>query len=580
MPRSEMTDKNDKYGSVTAFPFDTALSADDSSFPYVKDRVRGLLDHALLRADASSGEIISMCEDAEAFGAASVCVNTNYVPLCRRKLSGPESPLICATVGFPLGASATAVKVFEAETAVRAGADEICVAANIGWIKERADGPLIHEIQSVVRAAGRHVSVRLVIECPLLTDDEIVYISGIAARCKADAVQTSAGYGGRAASVRDVRLVYDSVKGRCGVCAAGGITGLKKAAALKKAGADRISSSSAAAIAFEEKENERKWREKNNRLLPEDFDERDRLYSYTAERRAAVADYYEKHVKLPLRKLWEREINGEPVPPGEREELLKFDYTQLAWDYDLEHFCDPDPSLIDAYITGRRILDHNELHYDLTVKDGVYHTFIAPAERLYELGKKDLEAYVRERREETRRSLAGKAEAPKEGFRPFTPDDSELSRLEVLRVIEKIEERNRILKKLSEEKKAEEFKRSDRETAERIEKERAERMRRRDAVRDHGGDPAMSDEFADKVADALIASEKREAAERAENPDGVITEKHVDPPSHDYRYTHPEERVRTVVTLPPTDVKKEKDGEKKPKGEKGDVYDIGTGKKL
>ena len=336
-------------------------------------------------------------------------------------------------------------------------------------------------------------------------------------RCKVDCIQTSAGYGGRAATVRDVKLIYDTVKGRCGVCAAGGIRDRKKALALKKAGADRISSSSAAAIAFEEKGSEKKWREEHGKLLPEDLDERDSLYAYTAERRTAISDYYEKHVKLPLRRLWEREINGEPVSPAEREELLRFDYTQLAWDYDLEHFCDPDPSLIDAYITDRRLLDKNELHYDFTVKDGVYHADIAPIGRLYELGEKDLDAYIRERREEARRKLAGKAEVPSEGFRPFTPDDSELSRLEVLRVIEKIEVRNRILKKLAEGKKTAEFESSDRETAERVEKEREERIRRRNAVRESGGDTAMSDEFADAVADTLKASAAREETEKAEN---------------------------------------------------------------
>jgi deoxyribose-phosphate aldolase len=212
----------------------------------IGQRIAGLIDQTLLRADATSGDVITLCREAVRYGFAAVCVNPRLLPVAVRELAGsPVKP--SATVGFPLGAVASETKAFEAAKAVAAGAAELDMVLAIGALKEGNVTAAREDIAGVVRAAGGR-TVKVILETHLLTDEEKVRACRIAADAGADFVKTSTGFTGGGATESDVRLMRQTVGDRMGVKASGGIRTAAAAEAMIRAGANRIGTSSGVAI--------------------------------------------------------------------------------------------------------------------------------------------------------------------------------------------------------------------------------------------------------------------------------------------------------------------------------------------
>lgn len=202
------------------------------------------IDHTLLKADATPEQIKKLCAEAAKYHFASVCVNTCYVPLAAKALSGTDVA-VCCVVGFPLGAMLTEAKAFETRAAVAAGAAEVDTVINIGKAKA-ADWQYVGEdIKAVVTAAhDGHAIVKVIIETCLLTDEEKVNACLEAKRAGADFVKTSTGFSTAGATAADVALMRKTVGPGMGVKAAGGIHSREDALAMIEAGATRIGASS------------------------------------------------------------------------------------------------------------------------------------------------------------------------------------------------------------------------------------------------------------------------------------------------------------------------------------------------
>ena len=206
----------------------------------------GIIDHTNLRQDATSADVARLCEEAVEHGFATVCVNSCWTGLAAGLLRG-SGVGVTTVVGFPLGAMSTAGKVAETLSAVGDGATEIDMVMNVGQLKDGNDLFVESEIASVVMAA-RPALVKVIIECCLLTDDEIVRACEAAVMAGADFVKTSTGFSTGGATVDDVRLMRRVVGNRCKVKAAGGIHTREEALAMVEAGADRIGTSAGMSI--------------------------------------------------------------------------------------------------------------------------------------------------------------------------------------------------------------------------------------------------------------------------------------------------------------------------------------------
>jgi deoxyribose-phosphate aldolase len=204
------------------------------------------IDHTVLHPDARRADVERACEVAIEHGCAGVCINPINVALVKRLLAG--SPVrVVSVVGFPFGASHTAVKVLETELAIRDGADEIDMVIAIGRLRDGDLEYVEQDIAGVVRAAaGRPVKV--IIECDALSDPEKQTAAGIAARAGASFVKTSTGFFGSGATVHDVTLLQQAVGDRLSIKATGGIRFFEDAVALIDAGASRLGASHTEAI--------------------------------------------------------------------------------------------------------------------------------------------------------------------------------------------------------------------------------------------------------------------------------------------------------------------------------------------
>lgn len=209
------------------------------------------MDHTLLKADATLDGIDCVVAEATQFGCASVCVNPFWVPYVARLLDG-SGVATCTVVGFPLGASSTASKVFETTDAIANGADEIDMVINIGELKAGHAELVREDIRAVAEAthAGGKL-LKVIIECCLLTDDEKRLACLLCAEAGADFVKTSTGFSTGGATVADVALMRECVGPDFGVKAAGGIRTLADAYAMIEAGASRLGVSAAASILAE-----------------------------------------------------------------------------------------------------------------------------------------------------------------------------------------------------------------------------------------------------------------------------------------------------------------------------------------
>ncbi len=213
-----------------------------------RDVLARLIDHTLLKPDATAGEIRNLCAEAIRHGFAAVCVNPCWVALCAAELRG--SPVkVCTVAGFPLGATVTAAKRVEAETAIRNGAGEVDMVLNVGALIAGDTGRVRLDIQAVAEACHRGGAIlKVILETALLTDARKVAACELARAAGADFVKTSTGFGPAGATVADVALLRRSVGAELGVKAAGGIRTLEDARAMVRAGASRIGSSSGVKI--------------------------------------------------------------------------------------------------------------------------------------------------------------------------------------------------------------------------------------------------------------------------------------------------------------------------------------------
>ncbi len=206
------------------------------------------IDHTLLKPDATQDQIAQLCFEARKYGFASVCVNSAHVKLCADLLKGSGVP-VCTTIGFPLGATPTDVKVFEAQRALRDGASELDMVINVGALKSRDYELVRGDIAAVARAchAGNAI-LKVIIEAAFLTDEEKVIACQLAKVAGADFVKTSTGFGPSGATPEDVALMRRVVGPSMGVKAAGGIRTYADAQKMIAAGASRIGASASVKI--------------------------------------------------------------------------------------------------------------------------------------------------------------------------------------------------------------------------------------------------------------------------------------------------------------------------------------------
>lgn len=207
-----------------------------------------MIDHTMLKADATISEITTLCEEAKTYNFASVCINPSYVPLCSKLLKGTQVK-VCTVIGFPLGATTTATKRAEAEEVLNEGAQEIDMVINIGKLKAGDYNYVFNDINQVVLAAKRKNAVaKVIIETALLNDEEKVKACLLSKEAKADFVKTSTGFSKGGATAGDVALMRYVVGSSVGVKASGGVRSLEDAEEMIRSGADRIGASASVKI--------------------------------------------------------------------------------------------------------------------------------------------------------------------------------------------------------------------------------------------------------------------------------------------------------------------------------------------
>lgn len=207
-----------------------------------------MIDHTLLKPEATPDEVQKLCEEARKHSFASVCINASYVPMCARLLRGTPV-LVCTVIGFPLGATSSAVKAFETEQAIRDGAQEVDMVINVGMLKAGDTQYVERDIAGVVTAARRHrVLTKVIIETALLNDEEKVKACLLAKKAGADFVKTSTGFAKGGATAGDIALMRRVVGSSMGVKASGGVRSREDALAMVASGADRIGASASVKI--------------------------------------------------------------------------------------------------------------------------------------------------------------------------------------------------------------------------------------------------------------------------------------------------------------------------------------------
>jgi len=210
--------------------------------------VAALIDHTLLRPEATRADIVKLCGEARQYGFATVCINPYWVPLAASELAG-SAVKVCTVVGFPLGATSTEAKVAEAAAALRAGAREIDMVINVGAMRSGDVDAVKLDIQAVTRVCHEAGAiVKVILETALLDDAQKTAACGLAQAVGADFVKTSTGFGPAGATVQDVVLMRHAVGPRMGVKAAGGIRTLDDFRAMVAAGANRIGASASVKI--------------------------------------------------------------------------------------------------------------------------------------------------------------------------------------------------------------------------------------------------------------------------------------------------------------------------------------------
>ena len=210
--------------------------------------IAALIDHTILKPEATRDDVVKICREARRYGFASVCVNPYWVPLVRAELAG-STVKVCTVVGFPLGATSTEAKVAETEVALRVGAQEIDMVINVGALRSGDQDAVRQDIRQVAETAHRAGAiVKVILETALLDDAQKATACTLAIQAGADFVKTSTGFSTSGATAHDVALMRAVVGPRIGVKASGGIRTLSDLRTMTAAGATRIGASASVKI--------------------------------------------------------------------------------------------------------------------------------------------------------------------------------------------------------------------------------------------------------------------------------------------------------------------------------------------
>ncbi|TAK50670.1 MAG: deoxyribose-phosphate aldolase [Bacteroidetes bacterium] len=207
-----------------------------------------MIDHTLLKPEATKEEVTKLCNEAKKYNFASVCINPSYVRLCAQILRD-TAVKVCTVIGFPLGATSTASKAFESEQALRDGATELDMVINVGMLKSGEYEYVENDMFAVSTTARRYGALtKVILETALLTDEEKVKACMLAKRAGMDFVKTSTGFSKGGATVGDIALMRKVVGSAMGVKASGGVRTREDALAMVASGADRIGASASVKI--------------------------------------------------------------------------------------------------------------------------------------------------------------------------------------------------------------------------------------------------------------------------------------------------------------------------------------------
>lgn len=208
--------------------------------------IAALIDHTLLKPEATEEQVVQLCAEAKQYNFASVCVNPSFVAVAAEQLKGAESK-VCTVIGFPLGASTSATKAFETKDAIANGAGEIDMVMNIGAMKAKQYDIVLNDMKAVREAAGKTL-VKVILETCLLTNEEKEKACKLAVEAKLDFVKTSTGFSTGGATMADVALMRRVVGKDLGVKASGGVRSLEDLEKMVESGANRIGASSGVKI--------------------------------------------------------------------------------------------------------------------------------------------------------------------------------------------------------------------------------------------------------------------------------------------------------------------------------------------
>lgn len=212
-----------------------------------KAQIAKMIDHTILKAEATESEIIKLCKEAIHYNFASVCVNPSMVPVAAKELKGTHVK-VCTVIGFPLGATTTEVKAFETKDVIEKGATEVDMVINVGKLKERNLEYVKNDIKAVVEAAKGKALTKVIIETCLLTEEEKIIACKLSKEAGSDFVKTSTGFSTGGATVEDIKLMRETVGLEMGVKASGGVRSKKDTLAMIENGATRIGASASISI--------------------------------------------------------------------------------------------------------------------------------------------------------------------------------------------------------------------------------------------------------------------------------------------------------------------------------------------
>ncbi|MDR7237246.1 deoxyribose-phosphate aldolase [Neobacillus drentensis] len=209
--------------------------------------IAAMIDHTLLKPEATRQQIESLCQEAKEYKFASVCINPTWVSTAKELLQG-SGVMVCTVIGFPLGATTSETKAFETKNAIEHGADEVDMVINIGALKDHNDELVEKDIRAVVEAAKGKAHSKVIIETSLLSQEEKIRACELSVKAGADFVKTSTGFSTGGATAEDIALMRQTVGPELGVKASGGVRSTEDVQKMIEAGATRIGASSSIAI--------------------------------------------------------------------------------------------------------------------------------------------------------------------------------------------------------------------------------------------------------------------------------------------------------------------------------------------